>query len=135
MTLGMTRRELCVVSVLRALAIAAAASAVAMVTIVGLSPLGPLGLARRLEFDLSFRLDVAVIASTVVALATFFALVGLLSSVGAGIAQRAAANVPGARLVPVLTRMGPVAVVGATIARGRLSRVAIAVSALAGSRS
>ncbi len=127
--MGMARRDLRVVNVIRALSIAIPATLVAVVTIVALSPLGPLGLARRLEFDLALRLDPAVLVSTVAAVVIFFALVGAATPIDA--ARRPRRHATASRLEPALRNAGPVAVVGATVARGRSSRAVIAVTALA----
>ena len=81
LALGMTRRELRVLNVVRALTIAIPACVIAVVGIVALSPLGPLGLARKLEFDLSVRVDGAVLAATVAVVLIVFALAGAVTPV------------------------------------------------------
>jgi putative ABC transport system permease protein len=127
--LGMRRRDLRVVNVARALSIAVPGCVVALATVVGLSPLGPLGLARRLEFDLSVRLDAVVLASTVAALLVLFSVTGIVTPVRAQAVRPV--KVRASRWDPALCAIGPVAVVGATAARGRSSRAAVAVTAVA----
>jgi predicted lysophospholipase L1 biosynthesis ABC-type transport system permease subunit len=131
LALGMTRRDLHVLNVVRALTIAAGACVVAVVTVVALSPLGPLGLARKLEFDLGVRLDLLVIVSTVLAIVLSFALAGLVTPVATGDHDAARVRVRPSRFDPALRVIGPVATVGATVARGRSSRAAVAVTAVA----
>jgi hypothetical protein len=131
MALGMTRRDLHLLNVCRSLTIAAPACLVAAVGIVALSPIEPLGLAHRLEFVHPFRLDLVVLAATVLAVLVLFALAGLATPVEAANRRRSPAGTRATRLDHALLGLGPVAVVGATIARGRSSRAAIAVTAIA----
>ena len=131
LSLGMTRRDLHVLNVARALTIAAWAGVVAVVTIVALSPLGPLGLARKLEFDLGVRFDLLVVATTVLAIVLFFAVVGLMTPVAVSDDGPARLRVRPSRFEPALQVVGPVATVGANVARGRSSRAAVAVTVVA----
>ena len=131
LALGMTRRELRVVNVVRALTIAIPACAIAIAGVVALSPLGPLGLAHKLEFDLSVRVDSAVLATTVAIVLIVFALAGAVTPVESRRDQRARVRTRTSRLNPALLSMGPVALTGARLARGRSSRAAIAVTAIA----
>ncbi len=129
--LGMTRRDLRVINVARALTIAAPACLVAIAGIVALSPFGPLGLARKLEYHLGVRVDGRVLAATVLALLIMFAVSGLIAPVRVNAVERTPVHRPASRLEPALRGMGPVALVGATVARGRSTRAAIAVTAIA----
>lgn len=129
LALGMTRRDLRAVNVVRALIIAVPACVVALATTIALSPLGPLGLARKLEFDLSVRFDAVVLTSTVLAMLILFSVAGIVTPVEAQAARPVKARA--SRLDPALRAMGPVAVVGAAAARGRWPRAAIAVTAIA----
>src|SRR5262249_46084571 len=104
---------------------------VAGIVIVALSPLGPVGLARKLEFDITVRFDWPVLAVTLLALLTLFALVALVTPVDSEETRPYPATVRTSRLDPTLRSLGPVALVGATVARGRSSRVAVAVTAVA----
>jgi ABC-type lipoprotein release transport system permease subunit len=131
LALGMTRRELRVLNVVRALTIAIPACVIAVVGIVTLSPAGPLGLARRLEFHLSVRVDGAVLASTVAVVLIVFALAGAVTPVDTRSGRRARVRSRASRLNPALLGMGPVAATAATVARGRSSRAAVAVTAIA----
>ena len=129
--LGMTRRDLRAVNVVRALTIGVPASAVALVSIVALSPLGPLGIARKLEFDTPVRFDAVLLASTALALLTLFTVSGLLTPIDAQVLRSSRVPARRSRRDPVARSIGPVAAVGAAIARGRSSHVAIAVTAIA----
>ena len=131
LAMGMTRRDLRTVNVVRALTIAAPAGVVAVVSIIALSPLGPLGLARKLEFNLSAQVDPAVLVATVAAVFVLFALVGLVTPVDARATRRSPVRARPSRLDPARLGMGPVAVVGANMTRSRSSRAAIAVTAIA----
>jgi ABC-type lipoprotein release transport system permease subunit len=131
LTLGMTRRDLRIRNVMRALTIAVPASVVALIVIVALSPLGPLGLARKLEFDLSVRFDLAVVAMTIAAVLVLFALTGLITPVDVRTSRRSRVHRRPSRLEPALSGIGPVAVVGANMARRPSSRAAIVVTAIA----
>lgn len=129
--IGMTRRDLRAINVVRALTIAGGACLVAAAGIVGLSPLGPLGLARDLEFDIGVRFDSALVGLTLAGVIVFFAIVGLVAPLESNARRRSRVGRPTSPLVPALQEIGPVAVVGATIARGRSSRAAIGVTAVA----
>lgn len=131
LALGMTRRDLRVVSLVRALTIALPACLVAVVSTVALSPLGPLGLARNLEFDLPVRFDAVVLAATALALLMLFSVAGLMTRVATKPARRFGSGTRASRLDLALRGAGPVVAVGATVARGLLSRTAIAVTAIA----
>jgi hypothetical protein len=131
LALGMTRRDLRAVNVVRALTIAVLACSVAAVSIVALSPLGPLGLARTLEFDLAVRFDAVVVATTVLALLVVFSVAGLMTRVETKPARRSGSGARISRLDRALRELGPVVSVGATVARGRWSRVVVAVTAIA----
>ena len=127
----MTRRELRALNIVRAMSIAIPACVIAVVGLVALSPFEPLGLARKLEFDISVRVDDAVLASTVAAVLILFALAGAVTPVESRRHQRARVRTGTSRLSPARLGLGPVAVTGATVARGRSSRAAIAVTAIA----
>jgi len=131
LALGLTRRDLHVMNVLRALTIAFLACVVAVPTIVVLSPVGPLGLAHELEFDTGARVDLLVVLTAVLALAVLFAVVGAVTPVGASDPLRATPSTHRSRVDPVLGGIGPVATVGTSVARGHASRAAIAVTAVA----
>ncbi len=129
--IGMTRRELRLVNVGRSLTIALPACAVAAVGIVALSPFGPLGLARETEFDIGVRFDATVVALTLLAVIALFAVTGLIAPIEGEAPRRLRAGQPASRIEPVLRGVGPVALVGASVARGRSSRAAIGVTAVA----
>jgi hypothetical protein len=131
MALGMTHRNLRTINVVRALTIAAPACVVAAIGIIALSPFGPLGLARRLEYELPVRVDAGVIVVTLLAILLLFAFAGLLTPVDAKASRRARLPAASSRLEPAVRGMGPVAAVGATVARGRSTGAAIAVTAIA----
>jgi hypothetical protein len=129
--IGMTRSELRILNVVRSLTIAGPACVVAAVGIVALSPLGPLGLARKLEFDIGMRFDAAIVALTIVAVIVTFAIIGLVAPIELRDRRRSRVGQPASPLDPALRELGPVALVGATVARGRSSGAAIAVTAIA----
>ncbi|MEP6660266.1 MAG: ABC transporter permease [Acidimicrobiales bacterium] len=129
--LGMTRRDLRAVNIVRALSIAVPACLVAGVSIVALSLLGPLGLARKLEFDLPVRFDAVVLATTVLALLTLFSFAGLMTRVETEAPRLSASGARPSRLDLALKGPGAVFAVGASVARSRLSRAPIAVTAIA----
>lgn len=131
LALGMTRRGLRVLNVVRASTIAIPACVIAVVVVVALSPVGPLGLARKLEFDVSVRVDLAVLAGTIAIVLVVFAMAGAVAPVESQRDRRALVRTGTSRLNPALLGIGPVAVTGAMVARGRSSRAAIAVTAIA----
>jgi hypothetical protein len=127
--LGMTRRDLRLVNVTRALTMAVPAAILAVVVVVALSPLGPVGLARRLEFDLGVRVDLPVLVLTALAVVALFVAVALLTPVGA-LAATAPRRVRPSWLDPLVRPLGPVPAVSAVVSRGRSSRVVVTVVAL-----
>ncbi len=129
--IGMTRSELRILNVMRSLTIAGPACVVAAIGVVALSPLGPLGLARKLEFDIGVRFDAVTIVLTVVALMVTFAVIGCVAPIELRARRRSRVGQPVSPLDPALRELGPVALVGATVARGRSSRAAIGVTAIA----
>ena len=129
--IGMTRSELRILNVVRSLTIAGPACVIAAITIVALSPLGPLGLARKLEFDIGVRIDAVTIALTVVALMLTFAIIGLVAPIELRARRRSRVGRSASPLDPALRELGPVPLVGATVARGRSSLAAISVTAIA----
>ncbi len=128
-SLGMTRGQRRGLNLARSLTVGVPAALVAVAGVILLSPLGPVGLARRLEFDLGIRIDPAVLLLT--------ALGSLLLFVGAGaiapVADRAPRIRPArpSRVTTAARSMGPVAVVGATVARGRSTRAVVLMTAIA----
>jgi hypothetical protein len=129
--IGMTRSELRIINIVRSLTIAVPACFVAAVGIFALSPLGPLGLARQLEFDIGLRFDAVTVALTVVALLVAFTIIGAVAPIESQARRHSRVGRPTSRLDPALRELGPVALVGATVARGRSSRAAIGVTAIA----
>jgi hypothetical protein len=129
--IGMTRGDLRMTNVVRSLTIAGPACLVAAVAIVALSPLGPLGLARKLEFDIGLRFDAVTVALTLIALIVTFAIIGSAAPIELKGPRRSRVGRPVSRLDPALRELGPVAHVGATVARGRSSGAAIGVTAIA----
>lgn len=127
--LGMTRIQVRAVNASRAATVALPAALVAVVGVVLLSPLGPLGLARRLEFSTGVRVSPGVLATTAAA------VVLVLTALGATVsgAQGARRRIPGRAswITTTASAAGPVPAVGATIARGRTTRSAVAMIAVA----
>jgi hypothetical protein len=130
LALGVTRRGLRAMNVVRALTIAVLACVVATVGTIALSPLGPLGLARELEYDLGVHVDGTVLAATVGAVLVVFALAGLATPVDTSAAERRV-SARASALDPALWAVGPAAVVGMRVARVRAARAAAAVTAVA----
>ena len=131
LALGMTRRDLRVINLGRTLTMAIPACVVAAATVVALSPLSPVGLARKLEFDLGVRFDAPIVAATVLAVLVLFSFVGLVAPVETRRARPLRVGARPSRFDPALRALGPVATVGASLARGRSARAAVAVTAVA----
>jgi hypothetical protein len=128
--IGVTRRDLRMANVVRALTIAVPAAVVAATALVALSPLGPVGFARKLEFDVGVRFDAVIIVSTVLGVIALFAIVGFVVPVESRARRRSHVTRP-SLVEPALREMGPVALIGGTIARGRSTHVATVVTAVA----
>jgi hypothetical protein len=126
--LGMTRMQLRGLNAARALTIAFPAALAAGVGVVLLSPLGPVGLARRLEFDTGFRFSPGALLATAAAVVVVLAALGAATRVGDG-ARRL--RLRPSRVTTTAASIGPVAAVGATVARGRSTRAAVAMTAVA----
>lgn len=129
--LGMTRRELQTVNALRGLTVGSVACVIAVVGMVALSSLGPVGLARRLEFDLGPRLAPGVAGATAAVVLVMFLLIGLVAPSTRPATERRRPLSRRSLLAPALGELGPVPAVATTIARGRSSRVAVLVTAVA----
>jgi hypothetical protein len=114
--LGMSRRELAVVPLVRGAVLAVGGAALALIIAVALSPLTPIGLARRAEIDPGISVDGVVLA---------YGFVGILAlTLGwATVAAWRAARHPRADTTPAPSRHGRVR---AAIARLDLSPSAIA---------
>ncbi|MGZ6927866.1 MAG: FtsX-like permease family protein [Acidimicrobiia bacterium] len=126
--LGMTRMQLHGVNAARALTIAIPGAVVAVIGVVLLSPLGPVGFARRLEFDVGVRVDPLVLVVTATTVVVLLTALGATARLG----ERARRRVPSRPWrTTSASALGPVAAVGATIARGRSTRAAIAMTAVA----
>jgi ABC-type lipoprotein release transport system permease subunit len=129
--LGMTHRDLRLVNAARSLTIGTVAAAVSAIGVVALSPVGPVGIARDLEFDLGVHLSATVMGITVAALIGLFVLTGLLTPTALRRPRQAGERGRASLVDRVLRAGGPVSSLGTTIARGRTSRVAIGVTAIA----
>lgn len=108
--IGMTRRQLFGVGLLRALAVGAVGAAVAVGLAVALSPLAPLGdLARKAEPDPGLSIDVAVFA---IGAAATTVLTALLAAPAAWMAartgseHRAGGGAAGSRIAALVARLG-----------------------------
>jgi len=134
--LGMSRRELLAIPMVRAAAIALGGSALAVVVAVLLSPLTPLGLARRAEIHPGFEANVAVLALG--AAAVLLCTLGLAFLPARRAARAADIDAAHATTGPWSRRLskaglglGPAAAAGASLSAGRRRGIAFQTSALA----
>jgi ABC-type lipoprotein release transport system permease subunit len=119
--LGMTRRQLLAVDVARAVAIGAGAACVAVVLAFAFSPLTPIGLARDLEPNPGFALDVLVVALGAVGVLLLVVLAGAVASLQARTVRGDPAARGGCPPAEALARWGlpPTAVSGVRLALTR----------------
>ncbi|MFL5920966.1 MAG: FtsX-like permease family protein [Gaiellaceae bacterium] len=121
--LGMTRRQLLAVDVVRATAIGTVAACLAVVLAFAFSPLTPIGLARDLEPNPGFALDVLVLALGGAGVVLLVVSAGAIASLQARMARGDLAARAGCPPAEALARWGlpPTAVSGVrlALARGR----------------
>ena len=121
--LGMTRRQLLAVDVVRAAAIGTVAACLAVVLAFAFSPLTPIGLARDLEPNPGFALDVLVLALGGAGVLLLVVSAGAVASLQARTAHRDLEPRAGCPPAEALARWGlpPTAVSGVRLAltRGR----------------
>ena len=128
--LGMTKRDVVLASLLRALVLAVPAAVLTVVVGVALSPLGPVGLARRAEPALGVHADVPVLVAGSFAVLVFVlgvaGLPGLL-----GLRPERDPRPAEGWLNGAATSLGAAARVGLSFARGSWPRIAAGVTAVA----
>jgi hypothetical protein len=126
-SLGMTRRQLFALGLLRVAPVAAVAGAVAFGVAVALSPLAPIGAARMAEPDPGLALDIAVVGGGAMATAALLLLAALVPAWRSSRPQPQRGRARSSTAVDLLARAGlrPSGVAGVRMAlepgRGRTS--------------
>jgi len=118
---ALSRRELTVVTFVRAAVVAAGGGVLAIVVAVAASPLTPIGLARRAEISPGVSIDVAALGLGFVAVVLLTAGWGLVASVRAGRRARVAARAAPPRpshLAALAAGLGPSAAAGLSMSVG-----------------